>query len=357
MHRHFIDDLTFVQDGKTYKRVSEVFDCWFESGSMPYAQHHYPFENKKETLEMFPADFIAEGLDQTRGWFYTLVVLGASLFDKPAFTHAIVNGIVLAEDGQKMSKRLKNYPDPMHVIEKYGADAIRLYLLHSPVVQADDLKFSERGVETTMRQFLLPLWNSFYFLSTYASIYQFTPKKEQIKKPSALIDQWIISVSQKLVLDVESALEKYDLNKAIDPLISFIDQLTNWYIRRSRERFWSDVVSSDRKEAFETLYQVLVTLVKVSAPFIPFLSEAIYQELRQERDPSSVHLCDFPRYESSLRNQELEYQMELVQKAVSMGHSLRKEHKMKVRQPLKCGHIITSDKKALEALFFTKSAH
>jgi isoleucyl-tRNA synthetase len=355
LHRHFIDDLTFVQDGKTYKRVSEVFDCWFESGSMPYAQHHYPFENKKETLEMFPADFIAEGLDQTRGWFYTLVVLGAALFDKPAFTHAIVNGIVLAEDGQKMSKRLKNYPDPMHVIEKYGADAIRLYLLHSPVVQADDLKFSERGVETTMRQFLLPLWNSFYFLSTYASIYQFTPKKEQIKKPSALIDQWIISVSQKLVLDVESALEKYDLNKAIDPLISFIDQLTNWYIRRSRERFWSDVVSSDREEAFETLYQVLVTLVKVSAPFIPFLSEAIYQELRQQRDPSSVHLCDFPTYESSLRNQELEYQMELVQKAVSMGHSLRKEHKMKVRQPLKCGHIITSDKKALEALFLQKA--
>lgn len=157
LHRHFIDDITFEVDGKVYKRVPEVFDCWFESGSMPYAQHHYPFENKKETMEQFPADFIAEGLDQTRGWFYTLTVLSAALFDKPAFTHAIVNGIVLAEDGQKMSKRLKNYPDPMDVIEKFGADAVRLYLLHSPVVMADDLKFSERGVETTLRSLLLPL--------------------------------------------------------------------------------------------------------------------------------------------------------------------------------------------------------
>jgi isoleucyl-tRNA synthetase len=186
LHRHFIDELTFEENGKVYKRVPEVFDCWFESGSMPYAQHHYPFENQKQTMERFPADFIAEGLDQTRGWFYTLIVLSTALFDKPAFTHAIVNGIVLAEDGQKMSKRLKNYPDPMDVIEKHGADAIRLYLLHSPVVQADDLKFSERGVETTLRQFLLPLWNSYFFLATYADIYKWQPHGIESKKKAPI---------------------------------------------------------------------------------------------------------------------------------------------------------------------------
>ena len=349
LHRHFIDDLTFVEGGKTYRRVPEVFDCWFESGSMPYAQHHYPFENIETTIERFPADFIAEGLDQTRGWFYTLIVLSAALFDKPAFTHAIVNGIVLAEDGQKMSKRLKNYTDPMHVVEKYGADAIRLYLLHSPVVQADDLKFSERGVETTLRQFLLPLWNSYFFLATYADIYKWKPSTIK-KKPQAPIDQWILSVSQKLITDVSESLEKYDLMKSIDPLLNFIDQLTNWYIRRCRERFWSDVASDDRDEAFSTLYTALMTLIKVAAPFIPFLTESIYQELKADKDPASVHLCDFPICDESLREKDLELQMELVQKAVSMGHSLRKEHKLKVRQPLDSACIIIEDLSALEAL-------
>lgn len=350
LHRHFIDDLTFIENGKLYKRVPEVFDCWFESGSMPYAQHHYPFEHQKETMERFPADFIAEGLDQTRGWFYTLIVLSSALFDKPAFTHAIVNGIVLAEDGQKMSKRLKNYPDPMDVIEKYGADAIRLYLLHSPVVQADDLKFSERGVETTLRQFLLPLWNSYFFLATYADIYKWHPGKESTKKKQAPIDRWILSLTQKLIEDVEQALDKYDLIKAVDPLLAFIEQLTNWYIRRSRERFWSDIASEDRKEAFETLYETLMTLIKVAAPFIPFLTESIYQQMKTAHDPQSVHLCDFPINHTELRDLDLEYQMDLVQKAASMGHSLRKEHKLKVRQPLSKAYIITKNAQALIAL-------
>ncbi len=170
--------LTFTQKGKAFQRISEVFDCWFESGSMPYAQDHYPFENKEEMLKRFPADFIAEGLDQTRGWFYTLTVLAAALFDKPAFKNVIVNGIILAEDGQKMSKRLKNYPEPMIVVNRYGADAVRLYLLNSPAVYAEDLRFSERGVELVLRQVLIPFWNSFVFLSTYAKIYHWNPQRD-----------------------------------------------------------------------------------------------------------------------------------------------------------------------------------
>jgi isoleucyl-tRNA synthetase len=350
LHRHFIDEMTFEEGGKLFTRVPEVFDCWFESGSMPYAQHHYPFENADKISTMFPADFIAEGLDQTRGWFYTLVVLGAALFDKPAFTHAIVNGIILAEDGQKMSKRLKNYPDPMTVVEQYGADAIRLYLLHSPVVQGDDLKFSERGVETVLRQCLIPLWNSYYFLATYAQIYHWKPTDDVMQHPKADIDRWILSLSQKLIKEVDGALEAYDLIKAIDPLVGFIDELTNWYIRRCRSRFWSEEDSQDRREAFSTLYQVLMTVVKIAAPFIPFLSDAIYQQLRKEEDFISVHLCDYPIYESLLRFEDLEYEMSHVQKAVSMGHSLRKEHKIKVRQPLRLANIIIANTEALEAL-------
>lgn len=349
LHRHNIDHLTFEERGKIFKRVPEVFDCWFESGSMPYAQLHYPYENKKNMQQSFPAEFIGEGLDQTRGWFYTLNVLSTALFQKPAFKNAIVNGIVLAENGQKMSKSLKNYPDPHIVINKYGADAVRLYLLHSPVVQADDLRFSEKGVEITLRQVLLPLWNSYLFLATYANIYRWHPVREDFT-PQADIDKWILSALQKLIQDVESALEDYQLMSAVDPFIIFIDKLTNWYIRRSRSRFWSEIDSQDRREAFETLYRTLITLSKIIAPFIPFLSEAIYLELKTDQDPLSVHLCDFPKVNASFRNEKLEYEMDLVQSVVSLGHALRKENKVKVRQPLKKATIVSSDQEAIEAL-------
>lgn len=349
IHRHFIDDLAFEENGEVFHRIPEVFDCWFESGSMPYAQNHYPFENQKETLEGFPADFIAEGLDQTRGWFYTLTVLGAALFDKPAFKNVIVNGIILAEDGQKMSKRLKNYPEPEAVFNQYGADAVRLYLLHSPAVQAEDLRFSEKGVELVLRQVLIPFWNSYVFFSTYAEIYNWKPSGQH-KVPLADIDRWILSRAQKLIQDVTSAMDVYDLSRAVSPFVDFINELTNWYIRRSRSRFWSDQESTDRREAFETLYTVLMTLSKISAPFIPFLSEAIYQALREEKDPLSVHLCDFPEVIGLLRDETLEMEMAAVQSVVSSGHALRKEHKIKVRQPLSKAHVVSADEKVLSAL-------
>ena len=260
---------------------------------MPYAQNHYPFENKKLTEAGFPADFIAEGLDQTRGWFYTLTVLSVALFDQPAFKNVIVNGIILAEDGNKMSKRLRNYPDPEVLINKYGADAVRFYMLQSPAVRAEDLRFSERGVEHVLRQVLIPLWNSFVFLSTYAKIYQWKPELVA-HPPAALIDRWILTLTQKLVCDVTKALDAYLLDKAIEPMVHMIDQLTNWYIRRNRSRFWADENTQDRREAFSTLYTVLLNLVKTAAPFIPFLSDAIYRELRTAAMPESVHLCDFP---------------------------------------------------------------
>ncbi|MFS8563696.1 MAG: isoleucine--tRNA ligase [Rhabdochlamydiaceae bacterium] len=349
LHRHFIDGLTFVENGKTFRRIPEVFDCWFESGSMPYAQNHFPFENKEETLKAFPADFIGEGLDQTRGWFYTLTVLAAALFDKPAFKNVIVNGILLAEDGTKMSKRLKNYPEPDAVIARYGADAVRLYLLNSPAVGGDDLRFAAKGVEGVLRQVLIPFWNSYVFLATYTTIYHWIPGKE-FDSPQADIDRWILSHLQKLIEDVRSSMDRYDLQAAVQPFVGFIDQLTNWYIRRSRGRFWEDEATQDRKEAFETLYTVLLNLAKISAPFIPFLSERIYVQLRQNQDPQSVHLCLFPEVEPALRDTALEEEMEVVQAVVSIGHALRKEHKLKVRQPLAKAYVICPDKSKLDAL-------
>lgn len=349
LHRHYIDGLTIERHGKIFSRVSEVFDCWFESGSMPYAQNHYPFENRDLFSESFPADFIGEGLDQTRGWFYTLTILAAALFDKPAFKNVVVNGIVLAENGAKMSKRLRNYPDPMLMVHKYGADAIRLYLMHSPAVRGEDLCFSEHGVELILRQILIPFWNAYSFFSTYARIYHWTPS-EHLDKPAAAIDRWILSLLEKLVKEVEEGMDRYDLSQAVEPFIEFIDQLTNWYIRRSRRRFWEEQDSPDRQQAFGTLYRVLITLSKIAAPYVPFISEAIYLYLRTPAMPESVHLCHYPAYDPELRDQHLEMATAVAQTTVSLGHALRKEHKLKVRQPLARAHIAVGDEQVFDLL-------
>ena len=348
LHRHFIDSLTFTIEGETYQRTPEVFDCWFESGSMPYAQNHYPFENADDLP--FPADFVAEGLDQTRCWFYVLMILSTILFDEPAFKNVVVNGIVLAADGKKMSKRLRNYPDPNEVINEYGADAIRLYMLHSPAVRADDLCFTKAGVELVLRQILIPFWNAYAFFATYAKIYKWSPDNTLNKQPDALIDQWILSSLNQLIHDVEQGMDHYELQKGVEPLVSFVDGLTNWYIRRSRRRFWSDEASQDRHEAFSTLYKVLIGLAQVAAPFIPFLSEAVWQELKVDGMADSVHLSDFPTYDEKVRNLPLEEAMAGVQQAVSLGHALRKEHKLKVRQPLQKAFVTSSNQHLLKLL-------
>jgi len=349
IHRHFIDDITFTKNGKVFKRIPEVFDCWFESGSMPYSQNHYPFENKELVEKTFPADFIAEGLDQTRGWFYTLTVLSVALFDKPAFKNVIVNGILLAENGSKMSKRLKNYPDPEVVINKYGADAIRLYMLHSPAVRADDLRFCERGVELVMRQILIPLWNAYSFFITYARIYDWNPE-DAFLEPEVVIDRWIVSSLHKLIKDVEEGMDEYDLSRAVEPFVGFVDKVTNWYIRRSRRRFWEDERSPDRDRAFSTLYTVLLEIAKVAAPFIPFITEAMYRNLRRDNDPTSVHLCDYPTYCKKTRDEKLEQEMDAVLLVVSLAHSLRKQYMVKVRQPLSAVHLISNSEQQLEFL-------
>jgi len=522
LHKHFVDQIKLSKDGKTYMRIPEVLDCWFESGSMPYASKHYPFERKAEFDEIFPADFIAEGLDQTRGWFYTLLILGTALFDNTPFLNVIVNGIILAEDGRKMSKSLKNYPDPLELVEKHGADALRFYLLSSPVVKADDLRFSEAGVEEVVKKVLLPLWNTYSFFTTYANIDGWTPSgtritmmrhgetdanagkrisdagevsplnetgRKQAQKAGAQmkkegrnfdiiiaspalrtqetarivaeelgytgeiivvpeliernagecsgkshteienwykektgknldgpyhyraayehgggeheenhqtrvewaindilakypgkrvlvvahggtsrafnihffnlsmeewygrdgridnaeyrdflsvpltnnLDTWIVSRLNRLTATVAGGFESYDLQIPTRAITEFMDDLTNWYVRRSRRRFWKSENDGDKFEAYETLYHVLTTLTKVMAPITPMISEAVYRGLTGHE---SVHLERFPEFTRAHMFDSLESDMKQARDIITLGLALRGQKKLRVRQPL-----------------------
>ena len=380
LHKHFVDAIVIRKDGKTYRRTPEVLDCWFESGSMPYAQQHYPFEQgvpvrgeggpgaprtgmpndshlsstcpcaeRPGHLEsagldaFFPADFIAEGLDQTRGWFYTLLVLGTLLYDKSPFRNVVVNGLVLAEDGKKMSKRLKNYPDPNVILETYGADALRLYLIYSPVVRAENLRFSENGVKQILRDLLIPWWNAYSFFVTYANVDGW--QEDVLVRPHSPneLDRWIVSSLETLIHGVTVAMDDYDLQRSVRPFVLFIEDLTNWYIRRSRRRFWKSQNDDDKLHAYRTLRYVLVQVCKVAAPITPFISDAIYRNLRGRDMPESVHLCDFPVADDAARNPELESRMALAQTVVKLGRQLRTDHDLKVRQPLARLHVVSSD--------------
>lgn len=349
LHKHFVDSITIpCECGATMHRIPEVLDCWFESGAMPYAQQHYPFENKEYFENHFPADFISEGLDQTRGWFYTLTILAAALHDKPAFQNCIVNGLVLASDGKKMSKSLRNYTDPVKVISSFGADALRLFLMNSNAVKADDLKYSDEGVRDVLKGILIPLWNSYSFYVTYANIDNFTPSPIVFEKEAEFfktllnpLDRWILSVTEQLVQKVTTAMDEYDLAKAIEPIVGYIDELNNWYIRRSRRRFWKSENDSDKSQAYETLYRALKKFILVAAPVIPFITENIWQNIKQKTDPDSIHLADYPEYNSLLRDELLEFKMKTVQKAVSMGRALRYQFNIKIRQPLSSVQIVT----------------
>ena len=350
LHKHFVDKIVIKKDGKTYRRTPEVLDCWFESGSMPYAQQHYMGGDNGSVDSFFPADFIAEGLDQTRGWFYTLMVLGTCLFDKSPYRNVIVNGLVLAEDGKKMSKRLKNYPDPTKMLDTYGADAIRLYMIYSPVVRAENLKFSENGVRQLMRDLLIPWWNAYSFFVTYANVDGFDDKEVVLPESPNVLDRWIVSSMETLIADVTAAMDAYDLQKSVRPFVKFVEDLTNWYIRRSRRRFWKSTNDGDKLCAYRTLRYVLVQLSKVAAPFTPFIAEEIYRNLKGAGDPDSVHLCDFPTANAAARDLALERRMADVQTVVELGRRLRADNDLKVRQPLSALKVAGGDVAGLDEL-------
>lgn len=362
LHPHRIDHLTLTCEAcsGTMKRISDVFDCWFESGAMPYAQGHYPFENKDVFEANFPADFIAEGLDQTRGWFYTLVVLSTALFDRPPFKNVVVNGLVLAEDGSKMSKSKQNYPPPEDILDQYGADALRAYLIDSPVVRAEPLAFAEAGVRDVARTVLIPLQNAWSFFTTYANIDGWTPgdaRPAVADRPE--MDRWLLSHLQSIIRDVDAQMELYQLYNVVPVVLRFIDDLTNWYIRLSRRRFWrggdTAAAQADKAAAYATLYEALVTFSKVLAPFLPFLSEAMYQGLVVQMgqalgDEDSVHLCDWPAVDARIIDEALEHQIAVTRDVVRMGRRSRERHKLKTRQPLATLTVVHHDAAVRTAL-------
>ncbi len=355
LHKHIVDEIVIERDGRTYRRTPEVLDCWFESGSMPYAQQHYPFEREAELDSFFPAHFIAEGLDQTRGWFYTSLVLGTSLFGTSPYKNVIVNGMILAADGKKMSKSLKNYPDPNEMLDAFGADALRAYLIDSPVVRAEEMRFEESGLKEIVRTVVLPYWNVLSFFTTYASLDQYDPRSSSWQAAPvaerADIDRWILSVLQSLVRDVNQEMEAYRLYTVVPRLVGFIDDLTNWYVRRSRERFWKAEDDGDKTNAYATLYEVLTTFSTLLAPFMPFLTEVVYQRLVRPVDDSaaaSVHWCDYPQVDESMLDATLERRMSTVRAISTLGRRVREDFKIKVRQPLRELKVVHRDETVRE---------
>lgn len=349
LHKHFIDDLVIrsPKTGDELRRIPHVLDCWFESGSMPYAQQHYPFDmGDAEFDKIFPAEFIAEGLDQTRGWFYTLLVLSTALEKGPAFRNVIVNGTVLAEDGRKMSKRLKNYTSPEVIFDEFGADTLRVYLLQSGGVRGEDLRFTDDGLKEITRKVLLPLWNAYSFLATYASVDGWDPAEDYTESRSHRLDQWIETKLTRLETDIKREMEAFQLSRTVPPLLAFLDDLTNWYIRRSRRRFWKSENDGGKNEAYSTLYRTLVEYAKLAAPFTPFLTERIYQGLKLGHalaSHDSVHLDDYPEpRELSAEEIALESAMDRTRDVVDLGRELREKLKAKNRQPLATLYVGTA---------------
>ncbi|CAH2230181.1 jg12526 [Pararge aegeria aegeria] len=344
LHRESIDHLEIpsARPGQPpLRRVAEVFDCWFESGSMPYAQCHYPFENKKEFDDIFPANFIAEGIDQTRGWFYTLIVLSTALFNKPPFKNLIANGLILASDGQKMSKRKKNYPDPLEVVTKYGADALRLYLVNSPVVKAENLRFKEEGVRDVIKDVFLPWYNAFRFLMQNVERIVQEDKVNYRFNESAVrenvMDKWITSFTQSLIQFVMVEMAAYRLYTVVPRLTKFIDHLTNWYVRMNRKRLKGENGIKDCQVALDTLFGVLFDMARVMAPFTPFLTELMYKTLRQLLPGSSmesVHFNMIPEPKLNLVDTNIERAVQRMQSVIELGRVLRDRKTIPVKYPL-----------------------
>ena len=337
VHRPHVDKITWACEdcGGTMHRVPELIDVWFDSGSMPVAQWHYPFENQEEFKKQFPADFICEAVDQTRGWFYSLHAISTLLFDEVCFKNVICLGLILDGEGQKMSKSRGNVVSPWDVIDQHGADAMRWYL-YTASPPGQERRFSADLVAEVIRNFTLTLWNTYSFFVTYANLDGWTPDLSEPVEYSPL-DQWLRSALHTLVRDVSVALENYDVLGATRPIEAFVGELSNWYLRRSRRRFWKSESDGDKKAAYATLYEALVTLSKLLAPTMPFIADEMYQNLVrgvEEGAPISVHLAKWPEYDESLIDEQLNQSMDLVVKLASLGHAARNKANMKVRQPL-----------------------
>ncbi|XP_014208707.1 isoleucine--tRNA ligase, cytoplasmic [Copidosoma floridanum] len=372
IHRENIDDLKIPSKRPgcpPLSRVPEVFDCWFESGSMPYAQVHYPFERTKEFEESFPADFVAEGIDQTRGWFYTLLVISTALFGKPPFKNLIANGLILASDGQKMSKRKKNYPDPMEVVNKYGADALRLYLINSPVVRAENLRFKEEGVRDVIKDVFLPWYNAFRFLIQNIERFEheercnFVYKGVQGNESSNVMDRWIISFTETLLQFLKNEMQAYRLYTVVPKLVKYIDNLTNWYVRMNRRRIKGDTGSKeDCQLALNTLFRVVYMMVRINAPFTPFLAEFMYQKLRRylssdspAAELASVHYHMIPEACASLVDEPTERAVACMQTVIELGRIVRDRKTLPVKYPLPEIVVIHQDAEVLTELLTLKS--
>ncbi len=353
LHRPFIDELTRPNPDdptgrSTMRRVPEVLDCWFESGSMPFAQVHYPFENREWFEEHFPADFIVEYINQTRGWFYTLHVLATALFDRPAFENVICHGILLAEDGTKLSKKLQNYTEPSVIFDNQGSDALRWYLMSSTIVRGGDLRISDSGIDDVVRQVLLPIWNAYGFFTLYANV---DGHRATMRSDSGhLLDRYLLAKTSMLVEAVADHMDAYDLPGATQEIQGFIDALNNWYIRRSRDRFWSKSTvtdDADKRDAYDTLYTVLVTFCRVAAPLLPMVSEEIHSALTGE---SSVPLADWPDTGDLPSDPALVARMDRLRDVASTTLRLREDHGLRVRLPLSSLIVAGADSESLADL-------
>eukprot|EP01119_Soliformovum_irregulare_P003431 TRINITY_DN1393_c0_g1_i1.p1 TRINITY_DN1393_c0_g1~~TRINITY_DN1393_c0_g1_i1.p1 ORF type:complete len:1148 (-),score=414.33 TRINITY_DN1393_c0_g1_i1:20-2956(-) len=346
LHRESVDHITIPsKQGKgVLRRVEDVFDCWFESGSMPYAQQHYPFENKDKFHNSFPANFIAEGIDQTRGWFYTLLVLSTILFDKPPFQNLVVNGLVLAADGKKMSKSLRNYPDPIHVINDFGADALRLYLIKSPAVRAENLKFQSEGVYEIIKDVFRPWFNAYRFFVEAVARYNkgrnpsdhFKPNLQLSLKCTNIMDRWIQAATNGLIVFVRAEMQAYRLDTVTPRLVRFIDQLTNWYVRLNRKRLKGSEGDQDWLMGLSVYFEVLMVINRAMSPFTPFLTEYMYQNLRKimEKKEDSIHYLDFPEPQKEALDPRIEDAVGHVQDVITLGRAARDRRTRPIKYPL-----------------------
>lgn len=342
LHKQYMDEVTLpCSCGGTMERIPEVLDCWFETGCVPHAQKHYPFENKEWFESHFPCDFVVEYTGQIRCWFYYLHVIATALFDKPAFQNCVVHGTVLAKDGKKLSKSSRNYTDPMELMKKYGTDAFRLYMYQSSAMLMGDLLFDESGLQNALQQIILPLWNSCSFYTSYANLDGFIPQEIVEPQSNNQLDRWMLAKLYDCANSITENMDVYQVDKFVEPIVDLLDGLTNWYIRRSRRRFWGSGLPKDKKCAYQTMLYVLVNTCKLLAPVAPIISERLYQMLTGEE---SVHLADWPTIPSKYQDKQLLVELDLLQSVIHLARSIRTKNNIKLRQPLSTMQVVFSDK-------------